>query len=62
LFPLRRSGGEPFFYRFFLKSPLFLSGAAGFYANFFDAILDFGFWAFLTVAAILTGVRRVGVC
>lgn len=33
--------------------------AAGLYANFFDAILDFGFWAFLTVAAILTGVRNV---
>lgn len=37
----------------------YVATAAGLYANFFDAILDFGFWAFLTVAAILTGVRRV---
>jgi hypothetical protein len=37
----------------------YVATAAGFYANFFDAILDFGFWAFLTVAAILTGVRLV---
>lgn len=37
----------------------YVATAAGLYANFFDAILDFGFWAFWTVAAILTGVRRV---
>lgn len=37
----------------------YVATAAGFYANFFDAILDFGFWAFLTVAAISTGVRKV---
>lgn len=37
----------------------YVATAAGLYANFFDAILDFGFWTFLTVAAILTGVRRV---
>lgn len=37
----------------------YVATAAGLYANFFDAILDFGFWAFLTVAAILTGVRNV---
>lgn len=37
----------------------YVATAAGLYANFCDAILDFGFWAFLTVAAILTGVRRV---
>lgn len=37
----------------------YVATSAGLYANFFDAILDFGFWAFLTVAAILTGVRRV---
>lgn len=36
----------------------YVATAAGLYANFFDAILDFGFWAFLTVAAILTGVRN----
>ncbi|MBQ7030135.1 MAG: hypothetical protein IJN32_07805, partial [Thermoguttaceae bacterium] len=37
----------------------YVATSAGLYANFFDAILDFGFWAFLSVAAILTGVRRV---
>ena len=37
----------------------YVATAARLYANFFDAILDFGFWAFLTVAAILSGVRRV---
>lgn len=37
----------------------YVATSAGLYANFFDAILDFGFWAFLTVAAILSGVRRV---
>lgn len=37
----------------------YVATTAGLYANFFDAILDFGFWTFLTVAAILTGVRRV---
>ena len=37
----------------------YVATSAGLYANFLDAILDFGFWAFLTVAAILTGVRRV---
>ena len=36
----------------------YVATAAGLYANFFDAILDFGFWAFLTVAALLTAVRR----
>lgn len=37
----------------------YVATSAGLYANFFDAILDFGFWTFLTVAAILTAVCRV---